>query len=70
MEKATSKGRLQYNTAWCKDCGICAAFCPKGILIMVHGKLVIENESDCAGCNMCGRLCPDYAIFFGEEDAQ
>ena len=21
------------------------------------------------GCNTCGRLCPDYAIWFGEEEA-
>ena len=64
------KGRLQYDRAWCKDCGVCAAFCPKGVLKMLHGKLTVADEPSCIGCNMCGRLCPDYAIFFGEEEGE
>ena len=27
---------LVINSAWCKGCGICAAFCPKGALEVVN----------------------------------
>ena len=67
MDTSSSGGYLQYNAKWCKDCGICVAFCPKGVLDIIHGKLAIVNQSACSGCNMCGRLCPDYAIYFGKE---
>lgn len=67
---AKKNGHLQYDPVWCKDCGVCAAFCPKGVLKMLHGKLNIVDEPACIGCNMCGRLCPDYAIWFGEEEGE
>lgn len=67
MSRSSSAGHLEYNSAWCKDCGICAAFCPKAVLELVHGSLVIKNEEACIGCNMCGRLCPDYAIYYVKE---
>ncbi len=68
MGRDRTDGSLRYNSGWCKDCGICAAFCPRGVLKMIHGKMVIGDEADCIGCNLCGQLCPDYAIFFDKGD--
>ena len=31
----TGKKKLVIDPAWCKGCGICAAFCPKNALEMV-----------------------------------
>lgn len=49
----------------CKGCGICVAFCPKDVLIIKDGVVVIENREDCIQCGQCELRCPDYAIYLG-----
>ena len=39
-----NKKELVLNSAWCKGCGICAAFCPKKALELVDGKSVDNNS--------------------------
>ncbi|WP_319201573.1 4Fe-4S binding protein [uncultured Ilyobacter sp.] len=46
----------------CKGCEICVEFCPKDVLDMKDGRVNVKNISACIQCNMCGKLCPDYAI--------
>jgi len=46
----------------CKNCGLCAEFCPRGVLKMINGKLNIVNPEKCAGCKLCEKYCPDVAI--------
>ena len=49
--------------AWCKSCGICAAFCPKGcIRLDTDGSLSVEDADCCTGCGWCELHCPDFAI--------
>jgi len=61
------KKELRINTAWCKGCGICAAFCPKDALEIKSGK-VRRTENDCTLCGMCEQRCPDFAIYIQEEE--
>lgn len=49
----------------CKGCSICVAFCPKDVLIIRDGVVVIENREDCIQCGQCELRCPDYAIYLG-----
>jgi 2-oxoglutarate ferredoxin oxidoreductase subunit delta len=58
--------RLILNTEWCKGCGICAAFCPKSVLILENGKAAIRDEEKCIGCGLCEMRCPDYAVYLEE----
>lgn len=60
--------RLEINTAWCKGCGICAAFCPKSVLTITVGKAAIADDSECLKCGICENLCPDFAIYLIEEE--
>lgn len=60
--------RLETNSAWCKGCGICAAFCPKGILKIVHEKVQVTDIDECLKCGVCENLCPDFAIYLVEEE--
>ncbi len=55
---------------WCKQCGICAAFCPqKCISLDENGAPVVENSEKCTGCRWCELHCPDFAICVRERQA-
>ncbi|MEG0805319.1 MAG: 4Fe-4S binding protein [Lachnospiraceae bacterium] len=62
--------KLILNTAWCKGCGICAAFCPKGVLKVEHEKAIIVNQEQCVYCGQCEQRCPDYAIYIDEKQEE
>jgi 2-oxoglutarate ferredoxin oxidoreductase subunit delta len=72
MEKvATKRGvRLhKINAEWCKGCGICVAFCPKGVLEMDQAdKAMAARIADCVGCGMCELRCPDLAIVIETDE--
>lgn len=46
----------------CKNCGLCAEFCPNGVLQMTNNKLEITDQEKCVGCKLCEKYCPDLAI--------
>lgn len=60
--------KLVLNSAWCKGCGICAAFCPKQVLALSDEKVVIANEDACIFCGQCEQRCPDYAIYIEDKE--
>ena len=48
---------------WCKQCGLCIAFCPKQIIKAAkNGNPEIKDEDRCIGCRFCEMHCPDFAI--------
>lgn len=52
---------------WCKGCGLCIAFCPKGVFTedtenaLVSAPIVAYPER-CVACQWCVTHCPDFAI--------
>ncbi len=49
--------------AWCKQCGLCAAFCPRDCLALNdEGAPVVVKPERCTGCGWCELHCPDFAI--------
>jgi len=53
----------------CKGCGFCIEFCPQHVLhksTEINSKgyhlVYISNDSKCTKCDMCGMVCPDFAI--------
>jgi 2-oxoglutarate ferredoxin oxidoreductase subunit delta len=49
--------------AWCKQCGLCAAFCPRECLALdEEGAPMVVHPERCTGCGWCELHCPDFAI--------
>lgn len=64
------KKKPVFNLVRCKGCGVCAAFCPKSVLKVIHGKITAVSGAQCIGCGMCENLCPDYAVWLVEEGGE
>jgi len=61
---AKPKYKVVIKPDWCKGCGICISFCPKGILVAegLDQKVRVTDESLCIDCKMCEVHCPDFGI--------
>lgn len=57
------------NSKWCKGCGICVAFCPKGALSLEMEKAVHDPDK-CIACGMCELYCPDLAVTVDKSKAK
>lgn len=54
---------VRINEKWCKGCGICTSFCPRGVLQKGKGgKPFVAAPDKCTACATCQILCPDLAI--------
>ena len=62
------KRKLIIEPAWCKGCGICAAFCPAKALEVVNEKVRRVEGARCVLCGQCEMRCPDYAIYLDNEE--
>ncbi len=61
--KRKRKADLELNIDRCKECGICVAFCPKGVLAQKeNGEVYVKDEEKCTLCGNCEIYCPDFAI--------
>ena len=64
------KKELRINPDWCKGCGICVAFYPKGALELVNDKVHKVEDAGCILCGQCELRCPDYAIYIEETEGE
>ena len=62
-EAAKQLPEITVFTGWCKQCGICVAFCPQQVLAMDENRRVFARHPEkCIACHMCELRCPDFAI--------
>ena len=62
-EKEKKTFEIDIFKAWCKACGICAAFCPRECLGRDEaGAPYVLDAERCTGCGWCELHCPDFAI--------
>ncbi|RJR43864.1 MAG: 4Fe-4S dicluster domain-containing protein [Desulfobacteraceae bacterium] len=58
---------VEINREWCKGCGICIAFCPKGALRGGDDDKASWDREKCIACGACELRCPDMAIEVKQE---
>ena len=59
---------LHIKKGWCKRCGICIEFCPKGVYKKGRdGYPIIDDIEKCVECQICAAMCPDLAIITEEK---
>ncbi|MHC1719134.1 MAG: 4Fe-4S binding protein [Clostridiaceae bacterium] len=57
--------RVIFKQERCKQCGLCAANCPKKAISFAEEmnsggyKPVTIDDSKCIGCGICYTMCPD-----------
>ena len=63
-------GELHILWERCKGCGFCVEFCPKGVLELSkefnkkgYHPPIAKLEDECVNCDLCERICPEFAIF-------
>ena len=64
-QKADNKAgtSVEIDIKWCKRCGICIEFCPKGVFeTEKDGTPTVAYPEKCTMCELCIKLCPDFAI--------
>lgn len=50
--------KLAVDAKKCNGCGECVKICPKSVLAVKNGKVIVEKEGDCTMCLECERHCP------------
>ncbi|NPV27993.1 MAG: 4Fe-4S binding protein [Firmicutes bacterium] len=54
---------IRIDQKLCKQCGICAEFCPVQALELSElGEPEYRYPERCVGCQMCYFRCPDFAL--------
>ena len=68
-KESRPRTKILINEDWCKGCGICIEFCPKGVLKPsgLQGKPTVTDPSLCSRCMLCEVRCPDFAIRIRDE---
>lgn len=69
-----AKFSVRVDPRRCKSCELCAAVCPKKIMVITHERndlgfhvAACSDASACTGCLACALVCPDVAVEIVEE---
>lgn len=51
-----------WNQEKCKQCLLCAPYCPDTCILVAEGKRQEFDYDHCKGCGICAKVCPFGAI--------
>lgn len=49
---------LRFHPEKCINCGSCLDVCPRGVLVMSDGAIMIKDRDSCMECGACAKNCP------------
>ena len=62
---------ITIDRGWCKQCGLCIAFCPREVLANdANGDVQVVNREACTGCLICELLCPELSITIDVQEKE
>ncbi|MBI5436381.1 MAG: ferredoxin family protein [Nitrosomonadales bacterium] len=71
-----TRGKIYISNDWCKGCGFCVQFCPKGVLdtspeynAKGYHPPYVKNPDACHDCMFCQMICPEFSIYVIKEEA-
>ena len=68
-EEGVSRQKVTLFSEWCKRCGNCVAFCPRGALERDEwGYPRLTKPERCTSCALCEMLCPDFALSVSDAE--
>ena len=60
----------------CKGCEFCIEYCPRNVLALSdefnskgYHPPYVKDEEACVNCDLCERICPEFAIYCINRDA-
>ena len=56
-----------WETDKCRQCLLCAPYCPDSSIPVVDGKRLDFDFDHCKGCGICWKVCPFQAIRMEQE---
>ena len=56
-----------WDQGLCRQCLLCAPFCPDSSIPVIAGKRVDFDLDHCKGCGICWNVCPFHAIEMKKE---
>ncbi len=56
-----------WDPARCKQCLLCALYCPDSSIPVENGKRFQFDFDHCKGCGICWKVCPFQAIHMEQE---
>ena len=60
--------RPEVDKDTCKQCGICAMYCPAGCIHENENHYFLQDYTYCKGCGVCANECPAHAITMHFEE--
>ncbi len=57
-----------FNREKCTKCGICALYCPDGVVLKMEDGYFVPDYDFCKGCSICANECPKKSIVMVLEE--
>lgn len=57
-----------FNHDLCTGCGLCATYCPEGVVKKTPEGCYVPEYDYCKGCGVCANECPSGAIEMVKEE--